>query len=58
MAMRLLLRRVIGTARVGERCGGGFQTVEIADAGFVGDGEHEDIAAFFAAADGENANAW
>ena len=31
---------MIGEARIGERGGGGFQAVEIADAGFIGDGQH------------------
>jgi len=42
--------------RVSEGCGGGFEAVEVADAGFVGDGEHQDIAVLFATADGKNAN--
>ena len=48
---------LISDTRVGEQRGGGFQTVEIANAGFIGDGQHEDFAAFFAAADGEDADA-
>ena len=43
-------------ARIGEGCGLRLQPVEIADAGLVGDGDHQDLAAFFALADGEDAH--
>jgi hypothetical protein len=53
----LIGRGLIGAAGIGEGGGGGFEAIEIANARFVGDGEHDDVTAFFAAADGEHAHA-
>ena len=47
---------LVGAARIGKRCGGSFQTIEIANAGFIGDGEHDNVASFFAVADREHAH--
>ena len=55
--MSLFSGSCVGAARIGERRGGGFQPIEVADARFVGDRQHENFAAFFAAADGEDPHA-
>ena len=45
-----------GDAQCGEGGGRGLQPVEVADPGLVGDGHHQDVAALFALADGEDAH--
>ncbi len=46
----------VSAARISQGSRGLFQSIQIADASFVRDGEHQDFAAFFALADGEYAH--
>ena len=48
---------LVGSPRVGQRCRGGFQSIQIANAGFIRNRQQDDVATLLAVTDREDLNA-